>query len=117
MTEKTSINSTPDEDVGATDDDDDDDDETIRERRQSHAGTPSERSPDAPIASSNTPGDKYLVPSEVEAQIKLLWQQHKELLDYIWSRAIKKELRHTVKSGSLDLYQNFKQKNHFVYLS
>lgn len=33
--------------------------------------------------------DKYLVPIEVEAQIKLLWRHHQDLLFFIWSRAFK----------------------------
>jgi DNA-directed RNA polymerase I subunit RPA1 len=32
--------------------------------------------------------DKYLVPLEVEAHMKLLWKSHAEILDFIWSRAI-----------------------------
>jgi DNA-directed RNA polymerase I subunit RPA1 len=31
--------------------------------------------------------DKYLPPSEVEGQIKLLWQQQAEMLNFIWMRA------------------------------
>ena len=32
--------------------------------------------------------DKYLVPMEVEAQLKLLWSTDGDLLDFIWSRAV-----------------------------
>lgn len=49
-------------------------------------------SDDDQAASSKKP-DKYLVPIEVEAQIKLVWLQHKELLDIIWSRAINNDLK------------------------
>eukprot|EP00599_Poterioochromonas_sp_BG-1_P015385 CAMPEP_0173163672 /NCGR_PEP_ID=MMETSP1105-20130129/20063_1 /TAXON_ID=2985 /ORGANISM="Ochromonas sp., Strain BG-1" /LENGTH=1735 /DNA_ID=CAMNT_0014083779 /DNA_START=216 /DNA_END=5426 /DNA_ORIENTATION=- len=35
--------------------------------------------------------DKYLAPLEVEAQIKLLWQQHTEFLNFIWTRSLRKE--------------------------
>ena len=30
--------------------------------------------------------DTYFVPSEVEAQIELLWKQNKDILDFVWSR-------------------------------
>jgi DNA-directed RNA polymerase I subunit RPA1 len=36
----------------------------------------------------NSESDKYLVPLEVEAQFKLLWQNDGALLDFIWSRAV-----------------------------
>lgn len=32
--------------------------------------------------------DKYMPQNEVEAQIKLLWQNHVDFLDFIWSRAV-----------------------------
>ena len=32
--------------------------------------------------------DKYLTPSEVRAQLKLLWQKNAQILDVIWRRAI-----------------------------
>ena len=32
--------------------------------------------------------DKYLVPIEVQGQIKLLWSQHSEILNVIWGRAL-----------------------------
>lgn len=35
----------------------------------------------------NAEADKYLPPVEVEAQIKLLWQQHPEILNFMWMRA------------------------------
>jgi DNA-directed RNA polymerase I subunit RPA1 len=34
--------------------------------------------------------DKYLAPLEVEAQIKLLWEEHAEFLNFIWSRSLQK---------------------------
>lgn len=39
-------------------------------------------------ASKATSSDKYLVPLEVEAQLKLLWSTDGDLLDFIWSRAV-----------------------------
>ncbi len=47
---------------------------------------------------NSTDGDKYLAPVEVEAQIKLLWEQHPELLNYIWTRALS-----TNSSNNIDL--------------
>jgi hypothetical protein len=35
-----------------------------------------------------TESDRYLVPIEVEAQLRLLWQQNSEILDFIWLRAL-----------------------------
>jgi DNA-directed RNA polymerase I subunit RPA1 len=32
--------------------------------------------------------DRYLVPIEVEAQLRLLWLQNQEILDFIWLRAL-----------------------------
>jgi DNA-directed RNA polymerase I subunit RPA1 len=32
--------------------------------------------------------DKYLAPSEVEAQLKLVWHENTAILDFIWSRAV-----------------------------
>jgi len=32
--------------------------------------------------------DKYLVPIEVQGQIKLLWSHHSEILNVIWGRAL-----------------------------
>lgn len=32
--------------------------------------------------------DKYIVPLDVEAHIKLLWNSHADILDFIWSRAV-----------------------------
>lgn len=33
--------------------------------------------------------EKYLVPLEVEAQIRLLWLQHPETMDFVWGRAFR----------------------------
>lgn len=35
----------------------------------------------------NKEADKYLAPVEVEAQVKLFWQQTPEMLNFIWTRA------------------------------
>lgn len=40
--------------------------------------------------------DKYLVPLEVEAQIRLVWKQNKDILDYIWGRALSIDQREEV---------------------
>ena len=37
---------------------------------------------------SFTESDRYLVPIEVEAQLRLLWLQNQEVLDFIWLRAL-----------------------------
>jgi DNA-directed RNA polymerase I subunit RPA1 len=36
----------------------------------------------------NNEADKYLAAIEVEAQIKLLWQEHAEFLNFIWTRSL-----------------------------
>jgi DNA-directed RNA polymerase I subunit RPA1 len=35
-----------------------------------------------------TSGDKFIVPLEVEAQLKLLWTKHTDILDFIFSRSV-----------------------------
>eukprot|EP01039_Chlorochromonas_danica_P006231 gene6231-6870_t len=47
-----------------------------------------------PNAVKSTPAaDKYLPPLEVEAQIKLLWQENGEILNFIWCRSLGKSAR------------------------
>lgn len=41
-------------------------------------------------ANRNTEADKYLHPQEVEAQIKMLWLNSGEILNFIWCRALGK---------------------------
>lgn len=35
-----------------------------------------------------TESDKYLAPVEIEAQMKLLWHNNADILDFIWSRSV-----------------------------
>jgi DNA-directed RNA polymerase I subunit RPA1 len=63
--------------VGEQIDDDESDDDDEESGGRESTGNDTKQQP-----------DKYLVPIEVEAQIKLLWRQQSDLLDFIWSRAI-----------------------------
>lgn len=62
-------------------DDDEEDDNPLQAGRLSNAAK------QAPAA------DKYLPPLEVEAQIKLLWQENGEILNFIWCRSLGKTAR------------------------
>lgn len=68
-----------DEDIQDIRDDDDDDDES--------EGTDSEGSTEVAGDASKSQ-DKYLTVLEVEAQIKLMWKNNAEALNFIWSRAL-----------------------------
>jgi DNA-directed RNA polymerase I subunit RPA1 len=65
----------------ATDSDDDSDDDKKNDRANM---TEAEKK----AADNDDQKDTYLVPSEVEAQIQMLWGQNKAILDFIWSRAL-----------------------------
>lgn len=52
--------------------------------------------------------DKFLAPLEVEARMKLLWEAHRELLHFIWSRAaLVSKSDATRNSSSSTLWQLF----------
>lgn len=71
-------------DIAAVSDDDD------SENDESADDTASDSNPQTPNAAKMAAkeSDKYLVPLEVEAQIKLLWSKDGDLLHYIWNRTI-----------------------------
>jgi len=46
-----------------------------------------EGSSDGQSQHSFSESDHYLIPIEVEAQLRLLWMHHQEMLDFIWLRA------------------------------
>jgi DNA-directed RNA polymerase I subunit RPA1 len=51
--------------------------------------------------------DKYLVPLEVEAILRLLWTHHTEMLDFVWSRATKSSNDNVVHKANVDGYKAF----------
>lgn len=88
-----------DDDAGATDEDDDDDTTAGRLSAASSllypqsSGRAKSAKPSTSADGSQTVTlDKYLAPTEVEAQLRLLWQHHREILDFIWGRSMKREL-------------------------
>lgn len=64
------------------DSDNEDSDETIEE------GDETMDVDDDEVDTSYSDSDRYLVPIEVEAQLRLLWLQNQEILDFIWLRAL-----------------------------
>jgi DNA-directed RNA polymerase I subunit RPA1 len=54
--------------------------------------------------------DRYMVPLEVEAQLKLLWLHDGTLLDFVWSRAVGSPGAPPPATGPGDLYKLFFQR-------
>jgi hypothetical protein len=90
-----------DEDTGATDEDDDDDTTAGALSTASSPSSLRDPSSSSGMAKNAKPStssdgavtlDKYLAPTEVEAQLRLLWQHHKEILDFVWGRSMRREL-------------------------
>lgn len=112
--EKVDIN---EEEIDATDEDEDEEDGiNILSSSKPSANKPSRNVSSAPrtpsltatASSSSTSlegsnvgnAEKYLAPSEVEAQIKLLWQNQGDMLNYIWRRNVAAYRRNSLASSS-----------------
>ena len=102
INEKLLIDTDDEEDSNNSDDNDDDDDDddnnmnTPKNKNTNKNNSSTTKKSSLKTAASSTTNkatsygvtEKYLVPLEVEGQLKLLWKYDGELLDFIWSAAV-----------------------------
>lgn len=82
---QTALKTIDDNEEGDDNEDDDDDEEDLVDNKDDDSD---EDSPEQKIAEATGDVDKYFAPLEVEAQIKLLWKQTPEILNFIWTRSL-----------------------------
>jgi DNA-directed RNA polymerase I subunit RPA1 len=85
-----------------TDEETTEDEDDVGDKATTTTTTPGSKGAKSSSSGKQAEADKYLAPLEVEAQIKLLWQNHQEFLNFIWTRGIHKTNNSTA-SNSLSI--------------